>query len=96
MQRNGYTGYDYTWYFYGSFFVDIDECTSGTWSKWTVAVVGTNTAGSFSCTYNSPYLGNGRSCYIPSGDNSSNITGRCPFTRPLFTLVWGGGGGEGG
>ena len=96
-KENGYTGYDYT-YFYCSFFVDIDECTSGTHNCHSSLASCTNTAGSFSCTCNSPYLGDGRSCYIPSGDNSPNITGRCLFTRPSFTLVrsalfrgWGGG-----
>ena len=87
-EENGYTGYDYT-YFYCSLFVDIDECTSGTHNCHSSLASCTNTVGSFSCTCNSPYFGDGRSCYIPSGDNSPNITGRCPFTKPLFTLVRG-------
>ena len=80
------------------FCVDIDECASGTHNCHSSLASCTNTVGSFSCTCNSPYLGDGRSCYIPSGDNSPNIVGSCPFTRPLFTLVRGtlsgGGGGE--
>ena len=72
-----------------SFFIEIDECTSGTHNCHSSLASCTNTAGSFSCTCNSPYLGDGRSCYIPSGDNSPNITGRCPFTKPFFTLVRG-------
>ena len=95
-RENGYTGYDYT-YLYCSLFVDTDECTSGTHNCHSSLASCTNTAGSFSCTCNSPYVGDGRSCYI-SGDNSPNIAGRSPFTKPLFTLVRstllrGGGGG---
>ena len=66
-KENGYTGYDYT-YLYCSFCVDIDECTSGTHNCHSSLASCTNTAGSFSCTCNSPYRGDGKTCNLPSGN----------------------------
>ncbi|CAH3176031.1 unnamed protein product [Porites lobata] len=57
--------YDYT-YLYCSFCVDIDECTSGTHNCHSSLASCTNTAGSFSCTCNSPYRGDGKTCNLPS------------------------------
>ena len=49
-------------------FVDIDECASGTHNCHSSLASCTNTVGSFSCSCNNPYTGNGRTCNLPSGN----------------------------
>ncbi|CAH3133277.1 unnamed protein product [Porites lobata] len=43
---------------------DIDECTRGTHNCHSSLASCTNTAGSFSCSCNNPYSGDGRTCYL--------------------------------
>ena len=52
-------------------FVDIDECASGTHNCHSSLASCTNTVGSFSCSCNNPYTGNGRTCNLPSGNQLS-------------------------
>ena len=49
-------------------FPDIDECASGTDDCHSSVASCTNIVGSFSCTCNNPYSGNGRTCNLPSGN----------------------------
>ena len=49
-------------------FVDIDECASGTHNCHSSLASCTNTVGSFSCSCNHPYNGNGRTCNLASGN----------------------------
>ena len=49
-------------------FVDIDECTSGTHNCHSSLASCTNTVGSFSCSCDNPYTGNGRACNLASGN----------------------------
>ena len=65
-------------------FVDIDECASGTHNCHSLRASCTNTVGSFSCSCDNPYTGNGRTCNLVSGNQLAEILGRCPFTKPLI------------
>ena len=49
-------------------FVDIDECASGTHNCHSSLASCTNTMGSFSCSCDNPYTGNGRTCNLVSGN----------------------------
>ena len=49
-------------------FPDIDECASGTDDCHSSRALCTNTVGSFNCSCNSSYIGDGRTCNIPSGN----------------------------
>ena len=51
-------------YLYCSLFVDIDECSHGTHNCHSSLASCTNTVGSFSCSCNNPYTGDGRTCYL--------------------------------
>ncbi|CAH3190637.1 unnamed protein product [Porites lobata] len=48
------------------FLVDIDECASGTDDCHSSRALCTNTVGSFNCSCNSSYIGDGRTCNLPS------------------------------
>ena len=49
-------------------FPDIDECSSGTHDCHSSRATCTNTVGSFNCSCNSSYIGDGRTCNISSGN----------------------------
>ena len=63
-------------------FPDIDECASGTDDCHSSVASCTNTVGSFSCTCNNPYSGNGRTCNLPSG-NEENVQ----LTNPKSLVI---------
>ena len=46
-------------------FPDIDECASGTDDCHSSRALCTNTVGSFNCSCNSSYIGDGRTCNLP-------------------------------
>ena len=55
-------------FWHPSFCIDIDECASGTHNCHSSLASCKNTVGSFSCSCNNPYTGNGRTCNLPSGN----------------------------
>lgn len=64
----------------GILFVDIDECTSDNDDCHSSLASCTNTVGSFSCSCNSPYTGNGRTCNLPQpagNEHAKLILGKC-------------------
>ena len=58
------------------FFIDIDECARGTHNCHSSRASCTNTVGSFSCSCNSPYTGDGRTCNLVSGNLQCAIVGK--------------------
>ena len=68
-------------------FVDVDECASGTHNCHSSLASCTNTVGSFSCSCNNPYTGNGRTCNLPSGNQHAeyyedvHLLDPCPNTH---------------
>ena len=49
-------------------FVDIDQCASGTHNCHSSLASCTNTAGSYSCSWNGPSIGDDQTCGIPNGN----------------------------
>lgn len=58
------------------FFIDIDECAHGTHNCHSSRASCTNTVGFFSCSCNSAYTGDGRTCNLVSGNLQCAITGK--------------------
>ena len=55
------------------FFTDIDECTTGLHSCHSSRASCTNTVGSYSCSCDHPYTGDGRTCNLVAGNYWSRL-----------------------